>query len=248
MQIFALDEKILVSAYAAYKGKNYLCPECGSIVRLRSGPQRLSHFYHLASSSCRQSQKGLIHLRLQRYLHYLFEEEAEMEKPFPSIRRIADIACLNSKKVYEVQYSPISLEEAKARCWDYESLGLTVIWILHEDHFQGRKSTPAEQFLQTKICYYTNMDQEGHGMIYDQIEGFGKRPVNLRKCRVLTSRKWQDPLQLRAQTWSCFHEGDFLDLALEGKFPFPKRPKKFFTKAKDAYLALLHVLLARSCK
>lgn len=248
MQIFALEKNELVGAFGAERGKNYFCPECGWPVRIKAGPMRSSHFFHIKRPPrCRQAQKGPIHLRLQRYIRYLFEEEAEMEKRFDPINRIADVACTVSKKIYEIQYSPISLEEAKARCRDYESLGFQVIWILHEDRFNRRKKSPAERFLQTKTCYYTNMDKEGNGVIYDTLPNLGKKPINLRKSYPLPVRSWP-PLLSHRTLRPLFHEGDFFDLALKKRLPLPKKPEKIFTKIKEGYLALLHMLLERSCK
>lgn len=250
MQIFALDKKSLVHASGAEKRKTYTCPECGTPIRLKSGARRISHFFHVEKSpNCRQAQKGLIHLRLQRYIQYLFEEEnAEIEKAFPEIGRIADVACPRSKRIYEVQYSPMTPEEAQGRCYDYESIGYQVIWILHDDTYNRRKPRSTEQFLRTKTCYYTNMDKEGNGMIYDQLPLYGKRPINLRKYRPLPMHGWPNPLFSKGQTWSYYHEGDFFDLALRGQFPEPKKsftPLKFL---KEKYLDLLYQLLENNCK
>lgn len=195
----------------------------------------------------RQVQKSEIHLRLQRFIQYLFENEAEMEKGFSSIHRIADIACLPSKKIYEIQCSPISLEEAKSRCADYESLGFQVIWVLHDKQFNPHNMSPAEKFLQTKACYYTNMDKEGNGIIYDYLETLGKKPINLRKCYPLPAYFWPSLLSHRSQR-PLFHEGDFFDLAIKRKLTLPKQREKFLTKMKDGYLALLHMLLESSCR
>lgn len=198
------------------------------------------------TQSC-QVQKSEIHLRLQRFIKYLFNNEAEMEKGFPSIHRIADVACLLSKKIYEIQCSPISLEEAKSRCADYESIGFQVIWILHDKQFNPHNMSPAEKFLQTKTTYYTNMDKEGNGFIYDYLEPHGKKPINLRKSNPLPKHFWPPLLSHRSQR-PLFHEGDFFDLAIKRKLTLPKQSEKFLTKMKDGYLALFYMLLERSCR
>ncbi|HSX12292.1 MAG TPA: competence protein CoiA family protein [Rhabdochlamydiaceae bacterium] len=172
MQLYAISQKNLILASRAEKGKDYLCPECKAPLRVRGGQERQLHFFHLsANPHCKQHQKGVIHLKLQLYLQSLLkEEDAQMEYSFPQIGRIADIACLNSKRIFEIQYSPISLEEAAARTKDYQSLGFQLIWLLHDHQFNKRKVTAAELFLRKGACYFTDFDENGIGIIYDQFE------------------------------------------------------------------------------
>lgn len=159
---------------------------------MRSGQQRHVHFYHLAhSSSCRLSGKSLIHLQIQLFLQKLIpKEEVQIEYRFSEIGRIADVAWLSKKIVFEVQCSPITAVEVQERVRDYESIGFQVVWILHEKRFNQWRMTAAEQYLQNKIFYYTNMDAQGRGVIYDQFnvieKGIRKMtlplvPVNLRE-------------------------------------------------------------------
>lgn len=263
MQIYALEKNRLISAKNAEKAKDYRCPECLGRVRYRGGKLRQSHFFHLkALSSCRQSQKGLIHLHMQLYLKDLLQHEGPvMEKIFPERGRIADVACLQTKKIFEIQYSPMSLKEAKARCLDYESLGFEMVWILHDHTFNQKKIAPSEQFLRTKTCYFSNMDAEGKGVIYDQFEQIvGKRrqfigPKKEVDLRVLM--KWpkikMPPLRFlekRAHTWPFYHRGDLIDLALSATFSIPKIPQKkpWFNRLKEAYLVGFYMLLSRSSK
>jgi competence protein CoiA len=172
MQLYGLSQKNLILASDAEKGKDYLCPECRTTLRARKGQERQPHFFHLqAVPHCRQHQKGIIHLKLQFYIEALLhEEEPKLEYPFPSIGRIADVACLKSKKIFEIQYSPISLEEAAARCRDYENVGFELIWLLHDHRFNKRKVAAAEAFLRQRACYFTDFDAKGIGLIYDQRE------------------------------------------------------------------------------
>ena len=108
MQLYALDTKgELISAQQAVRQINYECLECQHTVRLRGGPHRRPHFYHVSPSIfCRQHQKGAIHLQLQSYfLHQLPIGDCHLECPFPSIGRIADVAWLSQKIVFEIQCS-----------------------------------------------------------------------------------------------------------------------------------------------
>ncbi len=259
MQIYALENGRLVAAPYAEKRKNYTCPECRASVRVRGGDIRQSHYFHLqGKSTCRLSQKGAIHLRLQKFVHYLFENEAEMEMPFPEIGRIADVACPRSKKIFEIQYSPITLEEARQRCIDYESLGYSMIWILHDHTFNEAKVGPAELYLRTKVCYFTNMDEEGNGTIYDvfdEVRGKkrtslenGFRSVDLRISKSLPPFRWPRQLIYRAGTWPFYHEGDCLDAALKNLLRARQANQSFFERFKDLYMGILHMLLERSSK
>lgn len=249
MQVYALEQNCLLSAHSAEKGRDYLCPECKTPVRLKSGPHRSSHFFHLNQAlSCRQAHKGPIHLRLQRYIQYLFDKEAQMERYFPEINRFADVACSQIKHIYEIQYSPMTLEEAQARCQDYESLGYQIIWILHDHTYNRGGMKPVEQFLRTKNCYYTNMDEEGLGMIYDELPLYGKRSINLRLWRSLPVFPWPEPLLARGATVSLTCEGDFFDLALKRTFPAAPSHLPFWESLKENYWDFFHELLRRSCK
>ncbi len=62
-EFYALDENgRSTNAHQARKQTNYSCLECRQIVRIRGGPHRQRHFYHLEPTpSCRQHQKGAIH-------------------------------------------------------------------------------------------------------------------------------------------------------------------------------------------
>jgi competence protein CoiA len=248
MQVYALDGKLQISCLAAEKRKNYTCPLCGASVRVKRGKERQPHFYHLdRAPTCRLAQKGEIHLQLQEYVKSLFELEAVIEMRFPEISRIADVACPKQKKVYEIQYSPMSLEEAKMRCRDYESIGYQVIWILHDDRFNRRRRGPAERFLRTKTCYYTGWKGKGLPLIYDQLDHL-RGAVDLRLCSALPSFKWPESLRLRAKTRPLYHCGDFFDLALKGKVVEPRKKRKIFSRLKEAYLCWLYNALDKSCK
>lgn len=246
MQIFAFEKNRLIGAYGAEKRKDYHCPECGGIVRLRSSSNQNPHFFHIKKSfNCRQAQKGEIHLKIQKHLKEILPG-AQMEKTFPTISRIADIAHLPTKRIYEVQYSPMTLSEAKQRCKDYEGLGFQIIWLLHDHTFNKRRITPAEQFLRTKTCYYTNMNNSGEGIIYDELLSFGKRPIDLKKGCLVPSFPWPPPLLQRSKSWPLYHEGDFFDLALKKQLIEPKKPPHLLRTLRNAYRSTLQKLLDSS--
>lgn len=225
MQLYALEGSTPIAASHAEKEKNYHCPECGSIVRLRGGPSRQTHFYHLLlSKECKQHTKSLEHLQLQWRLLDLIGEEGQMECSFPSIRRIADVAWHAKKIVFEIQRSNLSMEEAQNRTSDYQKAGYTVIWILHDKQFNRSTLSAAENYLRQAPCYFTNIDPKGKGIVYDQfevIEGHRRLfkgpqlPISptaissLPKVTYPNIRLPQLILQ-RLEKWGCYAAGDLL--------------------------------------
>ena len=230
MQLYALNaETKVICALQAKKHVDYFCPECEEIVRLRGGMHRRDHFFHLLpSAQCKQSQKSLIHLQLQHHLfHLLPQTECFLEYRFPTIKRIADVVWKPRNLIFEIQCSPISASEIASRNSDYESQGYQVIWILHDKRFNKRKTTAAEHFLQRFPHYYTNIDVEGRGCIYDQFALFDRG----------IKKYWQKPLVVslnlpfrlygsvspkaalpnkvlsRMKEWSLFFSGDLLSLS-----------------------------------
>lgn len=236
MQLYAFSDERPLFAGQACKGKNYFCPECKSPVRLRGGPSRQLHFYHLhAHKNCRQHQKGPVHIQLQLIVQSLLPE-GQIERAFPKIGRIADVACEKSKRIFEIQVSPISAQEVKARTADYESLGYRVIWVLHEKRFNKRMLTSAELALQGKCRYFSNMTEKGKGMIYDQFEQLeGARRFNRGA-----------PLRVDLKTFFLepfFHAGDLTHRILLGQIQLPKAQEK--KKKITFYRRLFHLLLQK---
>jgi competence protein CoiA len=172
VQLYALDQTLPIAAAKAQKGRNYTCPECKAIVRLRGGASRQIHFYHPAlPKTCRSHQKSLEHLQVQlQLLMHLGEDTAEIECPFPRIHRIADVAWHGPKIVFEIQCSPIPLVEVQNRIRDYATMGYATIWILHDKRFNQKSLSAAESYLRNSPCYFTNSDKTGRGIVYDQFE------------------------------------------------------------------------------
>jgi competence protein CoiA len=165
MQLYALDKNSPILAIHATRHQNYCCPECRGVVRLRRGRFRQCHFFHLRSHLfCRQHQKSLTHVQIQLHLKSLIPE-VMLEKPLPEIGRIADALWENRKTIFEVQYSPISLEEVMRRNADYGKMGYTVVWLLHDSRFNRKQLTPAELYLRQGPSYFVNGTK-----IYDQVE------------------------------------------------------------------------------
>ena len=176
MQQFALDNnKQYINSNEALTGINYYCPECESIMRVRGGDHYRYHFYHLKKNEyCRQSSKSIIHLNIQNYIEKELKNngyDVKQENPFSIIHRIADVCCHNLKLIFEVQCSHIKPEEIRARNRDYNSIGYDVVWILSDKKLYNKYTlTPAEKYLGNLMHYYSNIDNNGKGSIYDQFQ------------------------------------------------------------------------------
>jgi hypothetical protein len=272
MQFYALEGDLPILAAYALRHKEYLCPECKGVVLVRKGAQREPHFYHpTVPSHCLQHKKSLTHLRIQWLLHDLFPAgQAKMERPFPEIGRIADVAWESGKIVFEVQYSAISLQEAHSRCQDYLSVGFTPIWVLHENQFNKRKLSASEELLRKTGAYYTNINEKGHGEIYDQFDVYirGKKifsgpplKIDLRKPSPLPAKLFigkEAPQAILRRSGPLYFAGDLLDHFLKTPATSMQEIEKRFLKAPkrpSIWSSLLHfyqiffrLLLEKACR
>ncbi len=239
MQLYALDEKgQWVEASKAIRAMDYRCVECQGVVRMRAGEFRQPHFYHLERpESCRQAGKGIEHLQTQLYIKKLLPEgETHLEVRFPSINRIADVVWEKKRLVFEIQFSPISAEEVKARNQDYKRQGYEVVWILHDEQYNKPKVSGAEKFLFNKPHYFTNIDHEGEGLIYDQLSQVlrGRRVKSGEILPIDLTSPQGDPL---------FFKGDSRDLSLKITLESPQS-----SRFKRFYTSLFKFILESSCQ
>lgn len=216
MQIFAYDKRREnVAAAQAKRKTNYFCPECQGIVRLRGGNHRRLHFFHFQDSAdCRLGKKSELHLATQLALQKMLAPYPSfLEQPFPQVGRIADCVVPALKLNFEIQCSPITPEEVEARIRDYASCQLTTVWILHEATFNKKRVHPAEQILKKYPHYYTNINEQGQGMIYDQffIEENNRRRARSSSFPIAVSQ----PIVTRSTTfrreWPLFFAGDIVN-------------------------------------
>jgi len=173
MVLSAIDERgNIIPAKAAIKQKNYRCRQCDATLRLRGGHRRQLHFYHLSlNHNCPACNKSEQHMAVQQYLmEKLPFNESALEWQRPEIGRIADVAWIHQSLVFEVQCSHMSVQELQERNHDWQSIGFEVIWILHDMRYNKKMLHPIEETLQGKTFYYTNIDANGFGSVYDQYE------------------------------------------------------------------------------
>ena len=113
------------------------------------------------------SLKNHLHIAIQKKIQALIPSKIHLEHHFGN--HIADVFWEEEKIVFEIQCSPISLTKIKQRTVFYQSLGLSVIWILHEKTFNKKIISFAEQYLiKKKIVYYCNVTQLLDGIFYIQ--------------------------------------------------------------------------------
>lgn len=255
MQLTARDRQgTLVYAVEASRSESYQCTECSDPLRLRGGLRRRLHFYHPQKrTTCRQAGKSLTHLQTQlRLQKTLPAGEALLEHPFISIGRIADVYWEKRKIVFEVQCSTISAEEVTARNADYATLGLTVVWILHDRRFSHRRRGEVQRMLRGYPHYYTNIDAKGRGMIYDQVRPFSpKMAVAVSHPIVMPDSlpdKCHPLLHERLSKSSLCFKGDALDLCRLDPLPaFLLKEKRTgrFHKLKRVLNAIVDELILK---
>lgn len=281
MQLYAFDDNHqLISANHAQKQTNYLCLECMAPVRMRGGAHRQNHFYHVSPNHhCSLQGKSMEHLQVQCHLKKIFPEgECELEFRFPEINRIADVVWTKEKLIFEVQCSPIYAQEVQQRIQNYQSLGYLVIWILHDKTFNQFKASAAEHFLADYPHYFTDINQAGLGVIYDQFsilhKGYRKHVLDplyvdlslpLRQIDFVNSsvRLPKESLK-RIEQWPICFKGDLITLSFADEHYLEKalrREEIIQQKAKKPglkewlywlfvrpYNLLFQMLLEKACK
>ena len=174
----------------------------------------------------------------------LAPQEVWLEKSFPQISRVADVVWPAKKIIFEVQCSPISAKEVQERNRDYQKVGYTVIWILHDRYFNRAYLTPVERFLHSYSHYFTNINTFGHGEIYDQYAHirWGQRikrtphyPIAINQLTHLKQIPRHFPKERRK--WKLSFGGDL----------FHQHYQPIKTPSLRLYRLFFHLLLERTC-
>lgn len=267
MSLIAKDEHgETIFAPRGNKQTDYFCLECGGALHIRLGEIRKPHFYHLADSkSCNQSGKSLTHLQIQYYLlESLPEGEVTLEHRFER-GRIADVFWKNQKTVFEIQCSKISPQEVREREEDYSKEGLKIVWILHDSLFNQKMLTGGELALDKTPHYFTNIDSEKKGIIYDQISivRLRKRVHRLSKLEIDLKRPYSPTLNsspslihFREKNWPLGFQGDWMSLwqredLKKELLRFESKEIPLFTlfkKISSSYKGFIQLLLEGACR
>jgi competence CoiA-like predicted nuclease len=135
----------------------YVCKHCGQPLRPRFPLRRRWHFYHVQGASA--CPYGAGESEEHRWLKCQLVEQWSRRYKIPLERfrlehplavgdggRVADVYLEHGgrRRVFEVQLSPLPLEELKRRTLDYDDAGLEVYWVLLED---ARWHDPHRQWL-----------------------------------------------------------------------------------------------------
>jgi competence protein CoiA len=256
MQYFAInlnDQKI--QAHMAQKGENYICPDCKAPVRKRVSRGGKAHFFHLANrKTCAHAKKSEAHLSIQENILNIFgAEKAILEHRFEKIQRIADVAVLSEGLIFEIQCSKISIQEIESRERDYTSLGLQVVWVLHDKVFNKKMISPAEKRLRDGICYYSN-----EKMIYDQLEILKRRkriyrsiphPIDIKTPLINDQSGKRSPIHFKGDLLDKFSSyPSYKEWAIELISRYTKkgtsleRLKKYATHLESKYRKMLNWL------
>ncbi len=219
MALYALDtDSNLVFAADAAPLQTYRCPECRCPVQKRTGLHKRPHFCHLRNApQCRLHSKSIDHLVFQTRLKEAIPE-LEMERPFPSILRIADLCWERKKIVFEIQCSLILPPEAEERRRDYAKERYALVWLLDDRLYNKKKLRLSEEILRREAGYFISLQK---GLVYDQFDPTrdGARlmkgpplPVDLSKPLPIPKK----PLGLaQLEKRTARFRGDLLDRSLQ---------------------------------
>lgn len=161
------------------------------------------------------------HTFIQQKLKQWIQEPCTLEKPFRQISRIADLAITSTQIALEVQCSPISFDEVRARERDYASIGWRLIWILDDQRFNKTHLSRAEEYLRSKPSYFASIRGD-RLILYDQFERISARRRHRRSlplemgsflCKTLSTLPPKDlemppHLTERMKQGSLYLEGD----------------------------------------
>ena len=213
MALYAYEEGFFINAADASQGKNYRCVSCKSLVKVRRGPFRVPHFYHLAKTpSCRLYSKSEDHMLAQLAIQRLLPPgETTLEKPFSEISRVADLAWERPKIAFEIQCSKLSVHEVRQRVHDYSKVGYQVVWILDDRIFNRKKIGEAEHLIRKSTSYYAKLRNQTFPIFYDQFEIDSNRKRLKRGHRLTVQLQRPYPVPLEPP------EGNWL------KMPFPNQ-------------------------
>lgn len=262
MALYALDEENqIVFAQEAAPYRRYRCLECSGRVQKRSGIYKRAHFCHLRSApQCRLHSKSIDHLILQTDLKKKIPQ-LEMERPFPSILRIADLCWEEKKLVLEIQCSPITPSEVERRKRDYAREGYDLVWLLDERLFNKKRLRIAEENLRRQSAYYFSLSR---ACVYDQFEVIAENlrlmrgpPLSIDLTRPHPTQGRNLPLrQLQERQSPWYFPGDLYDRSIRNRYylqrlaekekellaPFKRDP--LFWLKKGFYIALEYLLRA----
>jgi competence protein CoiA len=181
--------------------------------------------------------------------------EVSLEHRFPSIGRIADVAWLNRRIIFEIQCSSIDPDELISRIHDYGTLGYALVWVLSDQLYNQPRLSQIEWLLQSHPHYYCNAH-----LVYDQwqMSHLGARRRGPPLPIALNNPIFEAPagslraIQLRGD-WPLHFEGDLAHRCALGEIADyqlleasqPAQP--LGQRLRRGYKRWLHRCLAKLC-
>ena len=116
------------------RNQNFVCERCYKPVVFKRGTRKRAHFAHVKAGMAATSSESVAHKLVKEIMARWLRNQgihATVEHPFPVVSRIADVYFKYNSTgyVFEIQKSSISESEFKQRIFDYERLGIEIIWI-----------------------------------------------------------------------------------------------------------------------
>lgn len=135
------DNNVDIFPGQALPRTDYRCPICHGIVRLKSGPDRVAHFYHVPDQSpCpyREDEDYMSewHIRMQGYFPLESRERVFRDSETGEVHR-ADVFLEESNTVIEFQKSHMTPEEYRARTAFHLKEGRRIVWIFDESRYNA---------------------------------------------------------------------------------------------------------------
>lgn len=149
------DGNTVVSVETSKDDGPFVCTCCESPLTFKNGPHKIAHFAHAPGLACEKASEGesieheMIKLDIWRQARAA-GIEAHLEYDIGD-RRIADVALIgvNNKVAVEVQLSPITWDEIKARIRKTTRMKFSTLWVvepLDVGESYGRQY-PVRQFI-----------------------------------------------------------------------------------------------------
>lgn len=134
--LVALDSQdIRILATDANRNLDYRCPICHKDVVLKRGPVKISHYAHYPSSTCENAGESYRHMEMKWQVGQRATKEGysvDYERLFGEHRCDIILTFENTnlpQTIIEVQNSPISYLEIRARSAWYNAFKIETAWI-----------------------------------------------------------------------------------------------------------------------